>query len=210
MQTTAIHRPQSSRCARRARVCLVVVMISMGGATGIAGATTRTSVAIYQAFGPHGAAKLLTRPKSGYCWVGSLTTPRRNAWRCTTGNYLHDPCFSSAYVSGIVLCPDAPWLKTGVKIRLTRTLPYAHGNHSAPSVRAEPWALELYGGRRCLFSSGASNVVRGKRLNYFCGASSQEGLWGFPYRGSEPWTILIAPFQASTLSERAAVRRAWM
>lgn len=131
-------------------------------------------------------------------------------WRCRTGNYLHDPCFSSAYASGIVLCPDAPWLKTGVKIRLTTTLPYAHGNRSAPSLRAEPWAIELYGGRHCLFSSGASNVVQGKRLNYFCGASSQEGLWGFPYRGSEPWTILIAPLPASVLSELAAVRRAWM
>jgi hypothetical protein len=74
----------------------------------------------------------------------------------------------------------------------------------------QPWALELFGGQRCLFGDGASNVVEGQRLNYFCDASGKEGLWGFPSRGEQPWTILAAGSQATTLSERAPIRRAWM
>ena len=187
----------------------MVTLAAIGCSTGLADAET-TSTTVYQAFTPHGSLKLRTRSKAGYCWTGSGTTPRRDAWRCFVGNYIYDPCFSSARDRGMVVCPDDPWLETGVKIRLTKPLPYPSGNHSAPSRGLQPWAFELYDGRRCRFSSGASDVIEGKRLNYFCGASSEEGLWGFPYRGSEPWTILTAPFQATELSERAEVRHAWM
>src|SRR5271167_394008 len=138
----------------------------------LADAKAGTAATIYHAFTPHGFVRLHTRSKAGYCWEGALTTPRLDAWRCFVGNYILDPCFSSSHDRGIVLCPDAPWLKTGVKIRLTKPLPHAHGNRSAPSLHAQPWAIELYGLRRCLFASGASTVVEGQRLNYFCGSGS--------------------------------------
>jgi hypothetical protein len=51
---------------------------------------------------------------------------------------------------------------------------------------------------------------RPHRLNYFCGAGSHDGLWEYPNRRSEPWTILIAPFTATSLHQRRAVRRVWM
>ncbi len=187
---------------------VLVVLVPVACAPGLAQAEERTSVSIYQAFTPNGYAKLHTRTRAGYCWVGSLTIARRDAWRCFVGNYIYDPCFSAARDPGIVVCPDAPWRMTGVKIRLTKPLPRAYGNHGAPSLRLKPWAIELYDGRRCLFASGASSVVEGQRLNYFCG-TGKEGLWGFPYRGSEPWTILTAPIEATELSERATVRHAW-
>ena len=188
----------------------IVTLAAIGWFSGSAYAENRTTANIFQAFTPHGFIKMHTRSKAGYCWVGTLTSRRRDGWRCSVGNYIHDPCFSSAQNPGIVVCPDAPWLKTGVRIRLTKPLPRVYGNRSAPSLRLQPWAIELYDGRRCLFSTGATSAVEGQRLNYFCEGSSEEGLWGFPYRGSEPWTILIAPFEATELSERAAVRHAWM
>jgi hypothetical protein len=93
---------------------------------------------------------------------------------------------------------------------MTARLARANGNHSAPSQGLRPWALELYDGRCCLFAGGATNVLEGQRLNYFCGAGSHEGLWGLPDRAGAPWTILIAPLQATKLSKRVAVRHAWM
>jgi hypothetical protein len=48
------------------------------------------------------------------------------------------------------------------------------------------------------------------RLNYFCENGGNNGLWGYPDRRSEPWTILIAPFTARSLHERRAIRHAWM
>lgn len=78
-----------------------------------------------------------------------------------------------------------------------------------PVQSLQPWALELSDGLRCLFADGATNVIEGQRLNYFCGSASKEGLWGLPDRTSTPWTILIAPFQATSLSEREAISHAW-
>jgi len=195
----------------RRRVAVTIAALgALASLCGPADAQTGTGATIYQVFTPHGSVKLHTRSMSGYCPSGSEATPRRDAWRCFSGNYVLDPCFSSTHDPGIVVCPEAPWLKNGVKIRLTKPLARANGNHSAPSQGLRPWALELYDGRRCLFAGGATNVVEGQRLNYFCGAGSQEGLWGLPDRASAPWTILIAPLQATKLSQRVAVRHAWM
>jgi len=195
--------------ARTTIASLFVTLVSVACLPGLAQAAQATITSIYQAFTPHGFVKLRTRSKAGYCWEGALTIARRDAWRCLVGNYVYDPCFSAVRNPGIVVCPDAPWRNTGVKIRLTKPLPRAYGNHSAPSLRLMSWAIELKDGRRCLFASGVSDVAEGKRLNYICGTGSEE-LWGFPYRGSEPWTILTAPPQATELRKRATVRHAWM
>jgi hypothetical protein len=167
-----------------------------------------TTATVYRAFTPHGFVKVHTHTNRGSCFAGSLTAPRRDAWRCIVGNYIHDPCFALTAHSSYVICPDAPWRKTGTKISLTEVLPQAYRNHKAPSTTPLPWAVELSSGERCLFLSGATTVVEGERLNYLCGG--EEGLWGYPYRGAEPWTILQGPSEAHELSERVAIRHAWM
>jgi len=187
-------------------IALLTTLACMSAGAAAQGAT---SVTIYQAFTPSGTVKLHTRSRSGDCPSGSEATTRRDAWRCFSGNYVLDPCFSSAHEKRIVVCPEAPWLQTGVKIRLRKPLLRASGNHHAPALSLQPWALELSSGLRCLFADGASNVVEGQRLNYFCGTGSQEGLWGYPDRAATTWTILIAPFQATSLSQRVAISRAW-
>jgi hypothetical protein len=127
-----------------------------------------------------------------------------------SGNLLFDPCFSSPRAAGLVLCATAPWRNAGVKLRLTAALPRAMANHGAPSLRNQPWALELLNGRRCLFTGGATASVEGKRLNYFCTAGASNGLWGFPDRRGEPWSILSAPAAATHLRKHEPIRRAWM
>ena len=127
-----------------------------------------------------------------------------------THNSILDPCFSSPRAASFVLCPTAPWRNRGVELRLTGPLPRSMANHGALSLGNQPWALELLDGRRCLFSGGATSEVEGKRLNYFCATGGSSGLWGYPARGGEPWTILSAPPSATHLSERLPIRRAWM
>jgi hypothetical protein len=175
----------------------------------LAEAQTATSVTVYQAFTPHGSVRLHTRSRSGDCPSGSEATTRRDAWRCFSGNLVLDPCFSSTHDRGIVVCPEAPWLKDAIKIHLTKPLERNFGNHSTPSQSLQPWALELSDGRRCLFADGATNVVEGQRLNYVCGSASQEALWGSPNRTSTTWTILSAPFQPSKLTESVTISHAW-
>lgn len=189
------------------RVAAVALAVAIAGIASGATASARTTVAtIYRAFTPHGNSVFKTRLHRGNCFAGAISTGRRDAWRCMAGNVIYDPCFSSSKRPGTVLCPDGPWLATGVKIRLTVRLPA--GNRAAPSLLARPWALELYDGRRCRVITGASTVVQGQRANYGC-AGNQDGLWGNPDRSTQPWSIFTAPFDAQMLSARAAIRRAW-
>ena len=138
-----------------------------------------------------------------------MTINRRDGWRCFVGRFIYDPCFSAAKAQGVVVCPNLQ-VNGGIKIRLTRALPQRFGNRGSPSLANQPWNIELASGRHCAFSSGATNVIRGVRLNYFCGAGTHTGLWGFPNRRVQPWTIWSAPFTARRLSQRAVIRRAWM
>jgi hypothetical protein len=192
------------------RLALVVVAAAVVMALPAAGgAHTTTTATIFQAFRANGTPTLHTRSRSGQCFTGSLTINRDDAWRCFVGNFLFDPCFSSALAPGRVVCPNSK-LTGGIEIRLTKALPRSMGDHARPSLHDQPWNIQLTDGRHCLFSSGASNVVDGVRLNYFCDSSGAFGLWGFPTRKSEPWTILGAGSTAKHLHARRAIRRAWM
>ncbi len=174
-----------------------------------AAARPRTIATVFHAFTSNGKPSIATRSKSGYCFTGSLTINRNDAWRCIVGNSLYDPCFSSAQAPGVVICPDRQ-VTRGTEIHLTRPLPRASADPGQPSLRNQPWDIELFSGRHFQFSSGASNVVHGLRLNYFCGSSCTYGLWGFPRRRTQPWTILVGPFTAKTLHQRRAIRHVWM
>lgn len=173
---------------------------------------TRTTSTIFHAYSPGGTTTSIpvSRAVSGYCWTGSITIARSDAWRCFVGNYIYDPCFSSSDLPGVVACPTV-YLKNELLIHLTRSLPYSRGDRHAPSVRDQPWNIELTSGRHYALSSGATSVVDGRPLLYFCGPGCpQAGLWGLPDRAVEPWNIFYAPFTATTLTERLAIRHAWM
>jgi hypothetical protein len=171
-------------------------------------AHSRTTATIFQAFAPDGAPTLNTRPKSGSCWTGALTIARSDAWRCLVGNYIYDPCFSSSQAQGVVICPNLQ-VNGGVEIHLTKRLPRGMGNTGTPSLNDQPWNIQLTNGHHCMLSSGATNVVHGKRLNYFCGGGLKYGLWGFPRRNGEPWTILVGPFTATSLHAQRSIRAVW-
>jgi hypothetical protein len=183
-------------------VCLLAVLPAA------AQASFKTKASIYYAYTSSGTVKFKARAVSGYCWVGSLTVNRKDAWRCFVGNYIYDPCFSSSLDLGYVACPDARLTK-GVKIHLSKKLPRKYANHGAPSLSDEPWNIETSTYRHYVFSSGASNVVDGKRANYF--APGRKGvLWGFPNRTHEPWRILWAPLSATSLDQHVRIRHVWM
>ncbi len=174
-----------------------------------ASAGTVTTATVFRAFSDHGPIVPRVRVKSGYCWESSAVTVRDDAWRCFVGNLIYDPCFSSAFAPGVVVCPT-PWNDTGVEIRLSKPLPKGFG-HTAPSRALQPWAIQTASGADCVLASGAGPpAIHGNRLNYYCGPESKAGLWGFPDRTTEPWTILSAAVDATVLSRRVAIRRAWM
>lgn len=137
-----------------------------------------------------------------------MAANRRDAWRCIAGRFLYDPCFSSPRARGVVICPNLR-LNGGIRIRLTRPLPQRLANRRVPSLTNRPWNIQLVNGRRCVYSSGATNVIGGVRANYGCSGASY-WLWGVPNRRAQPWTIRSGPVTARRLTQRRLIRRAWM
>ena len=171
-----------------------------------AATSIKTKPRVFRPFSPSGRSLLRTKTRHGLCFTGSLATVRRDAWRCFVGNGIVDPCFSSAHVSGSVLCPRAAWKRTGIRLKLRQPLPRPHGRKA--SIKLQPWGIQLVDGRHCGVVTGGTEAIAGLRANFGCG--DNDWLWGFPNRSTEPWTIFIAPAGATVLGTRVPIRRAWM
>jgi hypothetical protein len=158
-----------------------------------------TRIVVYSPFTPDGALAQgihVARSASGSCWEGSVVNARPDAWRCTVGNGIHDPCYSGA--RGWVACPVTAFGSRVLRITLTKPLP-RNTNPPLDTNRADPLLIVLRGGVRCGFASGATSTVAGMRLNYAC--SNSAWLVGDPIRRQAVWRILSLPsFKASHAS----------
>lgn len=207
-------RPSNGRLAGRscpfaAGVCALAAAVLLGLALAprsSALSPVATSARIYTPFTPTGASRLATVLRHGSCFAGSLAANRRDAWRCTVGNLIYDPCFKSP-MSAALLCVRGPWATSAVRLALTKPLPVA-GNRLAPGLHGLPWAVHLLDGRRCTLLTGATTGIGGKRLNYGCDRGRQ-GLWGSPIRSSQPWRIYAAVPGAARLTELVSIHYAW-
>jgi hypothetical protein len=136
----------------------------------------RTEYLRYSPYAADGTIKpgLRVVPRSGECFSSSITDPRSDTWRCAA-DYLYDPCFESRLIRNYVICVPAPWKRKvfGIKGRLDRS-----GRYPA---RPHAWAIVLVDGRKCVYVAGATTVVHGKRLNFFCGRHAY--LFGLPKGG---------------------------
>jgi hypothetical protein len=200
------------RAGRSAVLAVAVVALSalaLAGAAG-AGAAVHTRATIFRPFTASGKpAGRVTRTMRGYCWTGSSASGRADAWRCTVRNQIIDPCFSSPKARGLVVCAaTGPWSSSLIKIKLTRKLPGKFANKGKPSTTGLPWALRTTSGWKCELATGATNVIAGRRLNYFC-TGTKQGLWGSPSRAAQPWRIYAAPPTATTLRRRVGISSAW-
>jgi hypothetical protein len=117
-----------------------------------------------------------------HCALGSEATG--NAYRCFAGNKILDPCWVQAGAShSHVLCLTAPWSHAAIRLHVTK-----YDNSSMVSPNTEPWGIRLANGTRCAFVQGASTVVHGRRLSYFC-QNSKTVLLGNPSRATPAWRI---------------------
>lgn len=187
----------------------ITLFVVVAASPAVAAGPLRTRATIFRGFNAAGRPTLPVRTMSGSCFTGSLAANRRDAWRCSVGRFLYDPCISSPRARGFVICPNLR-VNGGIRIRLTRALPQRFANRRAPVLANRPWNIQLANGRHCAYSSGATNFVQGARLNYLCGGGVNYGLWGIPNRGAQPWTIRSAPFNATRLTQRRLIIRAWM
>jgi hypothetical protein len=181
----------------------MVVVTAVAAAAGAG-----TALHTYTPFSNHTIANgvRVARTTAGSCWTTSIADARSDAFRCTVGNEIYDPCFApAAAASTDVVCPlyvpGAPVLL----IALTKALP-----RPGPSVnprRYSPWAVQLKRGTWCTLETGASGVVAGLRVSYNCAGGGV--LLGTIARAANGWTLRYAASDGATASSRVTLRAAW-
>ena len=157
-------------------------------------------------FSPMAGTKLApglkaTRPVSGQCFAASLASQgRSDAWRCTAGNAILDPCFETQPPGGPLACAMSPWSSEVRLLSLAEPVPQSQANHGdQPLIARMPWALELADGSRCTFLTGATMAVAGMRLNYGCAGGAS--VIGDVHRGGPVWRVFERPAAGAIIRE---------
>jgi hypothetical protein len=116
-----------------------------------------------------GIGYAVTSRGSGECFASSAAVPARpDAWRCTIGNAIHDPCFQNVMGDhNLLACPQVPWNANVILLTLKSPLP-AEARKNIALKGSLPWALELANGQRCTMFTGATAPIAGMRINYGC------------------------------------------
>lgn len=143
-----------------------------------------TSTGLQHGFG-------ITSRFRGLCWTRSIATNRPDAWRCTAGNDIYDPCFVRPEHGDQVACAQTPFSRSLVFMRTSKPLVTERGAMLRwLQHKGEPWAVKLENGDKCALITGATEVVEGKRLHYVCVRSGW--IAGFPDRSAGTvWTVQV-------------------
>jgi eukaryotic-like serine/threonine-protein kinase len=186
----------------------VLAFLVLGASAGATAQTTRVKV-----YRPLDGGDLIptlhvtSKPK-GACFSGSAADPRTDAWRCSIGNKLVDPCFSHPKAHTWVACPSdgTPFGLSVIRLHLLKPLPTKLRNHGKAG-EGNPWAIKLAGGRICTFLTGATFSFHGKRANYGCGKTTF--LAGSPSRSSPTWTITLGTARTAPPKTAVILVAAW-
>jgi hypothetical protein len=155
------------------------------GAPPVTSLVPATKVVIFHPAGARGT------PVSGSCSMGEAQALlRADAWRCSVGNAIYDPCFSAAPHARQVICGATPQQPVGFPVKLSAPLP----THAGVSD-SQPWIVKLGDGVNCVFVTGATFGISGQRANYAC--SDRDWLVGDPVPG-RVWTTVKITLQTGT------------
>ncbi|GMA14167.1 hypothetical protein E5F05_02955 (plasmid) [Deinococcus metallilatus] len=137
------------------------------------GTPQATTLRLYTPFQPGGGLLIgvaVTGRASGSCFAASVATSARpDAYRCSAGNAILDPCFASLGDRAPLACSRDPWSANAVLLTVNKALPSNAKLAADPDyARSMPWALELANGQRCTLLTGATAPVAGLRINYGC------------------------------------------
>jgi hypothetical protein len=96
-----------------------------------------------------------------------------------TGNEIYDPCFSSAHLTGAVICGANPANGTsGFILKLSKPLP---APSSKPPLYSRPWLVKLADGSTCEIETGTIAFVAGLQVPYDCSDSQECSDKGCPH-----------------------------
>ncbi len=131
-------------------------------------ATPATQIIAYTPSQPASSMPVL----SGSCWTNSIAAPfRDDAWRCTVGNSISDPCFQLPNSTSSLLCNVNPTVANATStfvLKLTKPLP---APDVPPGLPPSDWAwlVQLADGTLCTPFTGTLPITAtGDAANYGC------------------------------------------
>jgi hypothetical protein len=170
-------------------------------------ATAATKVIVYEPFTGSGAIapgiEVAGKPSGADCYIGSLASPRRDAFRCITErNLLIDPCFLDPVGPPRLACPQGDDTSRVVLLTPRRPFPTLANHGSATATSGFPWLVRLTNGQLCAFNTGATAYYRSiGRANWGC----PDGWgWGTIHRNGRHWTMAYS--SGTSVTGRAAPR----
>ena len=189
------------------RVVVVIVALALVSTAGAS--TAGTEIELYAPFSADTIASGIQvgHVARGSCWTTSIADSRTDAFRCTVGNYIHDPCFASSPggPTVYVLCPMYTPAAKVLRINLTKALP-SHAGGSDP-MHYPPWAIQTATGKWCTAITGATSMVAGMRVSYGCIGGGV--LLGSPHRASANWRMFYATSYDAGASRLVPLRSVW-
>ena len=106
--------------------------------------------------------------QDGECFAASIASTRADAYRCSVGNAIYDPCLTAEDGKTLVCDIDPKGEKTSFKLNLSKALPEAN----KADLPQHPWLIRLSDGAICNFATGGSGIIAGQRINYYCSNKS--------------------------------------
>lgn len=171
--------------------------------TAVAPTPTPTPTQIV-AFVPQPASS--TPVVKGSCWTSSIAAPyRTDAWRCTVGNSIQDPCFAINGSTSTLLCgmdPANPAATSSFVLSLTKPIPVT--SSSIPEIPSNwAWLVELQDGTVCSPFTGTLPFAADQEVaEYGCAPKVSGGpawdIFGDLNASSGVWTAKIGMLSAST------------
>ena len=176
----------------------------------VTAAPAATVVTKYSPFDADGVLRHSLRATpafGGACVTGSFMVPGAAVYRCFAADIIRDPCYlddvQSTHERSVVVCVESPWAAVAVRLRVVGDLDNASG--AAPG--GAPWALRLASRAHCVWVSGVSGFVRGRRISYRCGNGRL--LLGSPDRRRGTWRITQVTGPTDAAPRRVAITQAW-
>ncbi|WP_157472420.1 hypothetical protein [Frankia sp. EAN1pec] len=151
-----------------AAVLVIAVLAPIGAVNRFSERQSRLIVHRYTPVDPVSGelrAGLQAESMSGECWTLSLVSNSADAFRCMSGHFIYDPCFTASWAEAV--CIADPWSTEVVRLSLTKDPPFTEddrfNNNDVPR-----WALILESGDLCTRVSGMRGAVDGQPVSYSC------------------------------------------
>lgn len=166
--------------------------------------STEIAATVVTSYVPQAASS--TPVEKGSCWTNSIAAPYRvDAWRCSVGNAISDPCFQ---ISGSqnLLCnvnPTDPAATSTFVLQLTQPLPQAETLPQQPPADWA-WLVQLEDGTLCSpFTGTRPFTADGQAADYGCAPGplgSNLFIFNDFNASSSVWMADVGTLSASTSS----------